>query len=247
MSAEARNLVEELFKLIDQDDSGKISEPEFAKACGTIAQVSRELLPAHFAKLDENSDGAVDRAEWSRRMGAAVQSRGSVTFVAECFRSLRAVRDAYRNGSQLHPWIDIDFRSLGQERRKIDGADKRGITYPQLSKLMHFIASHADKDGNLQGWWDRFTKKPLHKDTINLYAVADWIIKPFTAKEACSFVELVVDEGTAEQLPQWFISHWWGEPVRDFVRAVEAHAAARGSEAASAYWVCAYLRWTYTG
>ena len=180
-------------------------------------------------------------------MGAVVKTRGSKTFVAECSRSLRAVRDAYGDGSLLHPWIDIDFRSLGQERRKIDGADKRGITYPQLSKLMHFIASHADKDGNLQGWWDRFTKKPLHKDTINLYAVADWIIKPFTAKEACSFVELVVDEGTAEQPPQWFISHWWGEAVRDFVRAVEAHAAARGSEAASAYWVCAYLRWTYTG
>ena len=172
---------------------------------------------------------------------------GPERFVEECFGSLKAIRDQYLDGSHKHPWIDLDFSNLGHARSVIAGADKRGITYPQLSKLMHFIASHADKDGNLQGWWDRFTKKPLHKDTINLYAVADWIIKPSTAKEACSFVELVVDEGTAEQLPQWFISHWWGEPVRDFVRAVEAHAAARGSEAASAYWVCAYLRWTYTG
>ena len=52
-------------------------------------------------------------------------------------------------------------------------------------------------------------------------------------------VELLVDEGTAEQRPQWFISHWWGEPVRDFVASVEAHATAQGVEASAAYWVCA--------
>ena len=143
MSAEARNLSEELFKLVDKDNSGKISEAEFADACGTIAEVSPELLPADFAKLDENRDGEVDLAEWSRRMGAVVQARGSATFVAECFRSLRAVRDAHGDRSLLHPWIDMDFSSLGQERRVMHGAENRGITRPQLQKLRRFIASHG--------------------------------------------------------------------------------------------------------
>ena len=102
-----------------------------------------------------------------------------------------------------------------------------------------FIARHADDQGNLRGWWDRLISEPLCTAKINLYSVADWIIKPFTAKAACSFVELVVDEGTVEQTPQWFISHWWGEPVRDFVASVEAHATAQGVEASAAYWVCA--------
>ena len=44
MGAEARNLAEELFKLVDKDESGKISEAEYAAACGTIAKVSQELL-----------------------------------------------------------------------------------------------------------------------------------------------------------------------------------------------------------
>ena len=71
--------------------------------------------------------------------------------------------------------------------------------------------------------------------------MADWIIKPFTAKAACSYVELVVEDGTVEQQnPQWFISHWWGEPVRDFVAAVSAHAEARNLDESAAYWVCAY-------
>ena len=73
--------------------------------------------------------------------------------------------------------------------------------------------------------------------------MADWIIKPFTAKAACSFVEMVVDEGTVDQTPQWFISHWWGEPVRDFIEAVAAHTAVRGLDKTAAYWVCA-LAWT---
>ena len=145
MSAEARNLVEEIFKLVDKDNAGKISEAEFAAACDTIAKVSAELLPADFAKLNENRYGEVDRAEWSRRMGAVMQSRGVETFVAECFRSLRAVRDAYGDSSRLHPWIDLDFSSLGQERRVMDGAENRGITLPQLRKLIDFLKSHVER------------------------------------------------------------------------------------------------------
>ena len=143
LSAEARNLVEELFKLVDKDDSGKISKAEYAAAYATIARESAELLPPAIAALDENKDGEVDRAEWSRRMSAVMQSLGSDTFRNVCFRSLRAVRDASGDGSRLHPWIDIDFSSLGKERRVMHGAENRGITRPQLQKLRCFIASHA--------------------------------------------------------------------------------------------------------
>jgi len=178
---------------------------------------------------------------------------GPKRFRDECFRSLRAVRDAYGDGTLLHPWIDIDFSSLGTERTVIDGAHRRAITVPELRKLIDFLARHADEKGNLVGtdadgtwraWWSRSQYdwlKPLNKDTINLYSVADWIIKPFTARAACSFVELVVDKGTVEQCPQWFVSHWWGEPVRDFVASVEAHAKARDLDESAAYWVlCAH-------
>ena len=104
MSAAARNLSEELFKLVDKDNSGKISEAEFADACGTIAVVSPvvEGISHQYrtVPLDGNRDGEVDRPEWSRRVGAVVKLRGSEIFVDECFRSLRAVRDANVDGSQ---------------------------------------------------------------------------------------------------------------------------------------------------
>ena len=260
--AEARNLSTELFRMVDKDNSGKISPSEFDRFKLIVAEVSVDFIPEKLFDLDRNADDEVDEDEWTKHMDAAMRSMGPEKFLDTCFSSLRRVRDAFGDGSRLHPWIDIDFSSLGKERRVIDGADKRGITPPQLRKLLEFIWSHADDAGTLRGWWDRFTLQPLHKDTINLYAVTDWIIKPFTAREACSFVELVVDEGTAEQIPQWFISHWWGEAVRDFILAVEAHAKARGfltrdyNEVGNpvgdwkwentgpppAYWVCAYVR-----
>ena len=237
--AEARTVSAELFDLMDQDRSRKISKSEFAVAQRIVAEVSAELLPVAISELDENADGEVDRAEWDQWMSATLLSLGPEAFLDVSYRSLRRVRDAFGDGSRLHPWIDLDFSSLGEKRQMISGADKRGITLPQLRKLMSFLARHADDQGNLRGWWDRLISEPLCTAKINLYSVADWIIKPFTAKAACSFVELVVDEGTVEQTPQWFISHWWGEPVRDFVASVEAHAAAQGVEASAAYWVCA--------
>eukprot|EP00928_Gymnodinium_smaydae_P063564 TRINITY_DN47107_c0_g1_i2.p1 TRINITY_DN47107_c0_g1~~TRINITY_DN47107_c0_g1_i2.p1 ORF type:complete len:1081 (+),score=138.48 TRINITY_DN47107_c0_g1_i2:349-3243(+) len=45
---------------------------------------------------------------------------------------------------------------------------------------------------------------------------------------------------TAPQVPRWFISHWWGEPVCLFVTCVERHGKLRHLPKDSPYWVCAY-------
>ena len=62
------------------------------------------------------------------------------------------------------------------------------------------------------------------------------------------------------QLPQWFVSHWWGERIRDFLLVLERHAEVRllgemhaeerahrflveggfEGEGDDCYWVCAY-------
>ena len=75
------------------------------------------------------------------------------------------------------------------------------------------------------------------------------MIKPATEKQRTSFVELVA---FAAQLPDWFVSHWWGEPVFDFVACIEQHVqdhtekhnydeeAVEQSANETGYWVCAY-------
>jgi len=43
-----------------------------------------------------------------------------------------------------------------------------------------------------------------------------------------------------DQVPVFFVSHWWGEPVQSFVACVANHAEVRGLGSDTAYWVCGY-------
>jgi Ca2+-binding EF-hand superfamily protein len=157
MTAEARCLLEELFKLVDKDSSGKISESDFAVASRIIEQYRSESLGLTFAEFGETSDGEVNLNEWTKRMGTALRPLGPERCVEVCFWNLSEFRKRFGESedSRLHPWIDIDFSSLGKERIVIDGAHRRGILLRQLRKLMSFIDSHAGADANLVGWWDR--------------------------------------------------------------------------------------------
>mmetsp|Transcript_89101 Transcript_89101/g.238635 ORF Transcript_89101/g.238635 Transcript_89101/m.238635 type:complete len:869 (-) Transcript_89101:249-2855(-) len=52
-----------------------------------------------------------------------------------------------------------------------------------------------------------------------------------------SFAELLCND---EREAHFFVSHWWGEPVLDFVACLEAHDAVHEGGGQSLYWVCAY-------
>ena len=132
-----------------------------------------------------------------------------------------------------------DFSLLGTQKTPIEKTELRGITLPQLEQLDDFIEMHADEHGVLHGWLDR-KGQPLHKDRINLYDVVKYVVKPATKEHKCSYVELVAPAGTSSQRPKWFVSHWWGEPVKDFIKALKNHAEVRGLASTDAYWVCAY-------
>ena len=84
----------------------------------------------------------------------------------------------------------------------------------------------------------------LRIEWINLYHLASWLIRPATLKpihasDHCSMVELLC---RCVQRPRWFVSHWWGEIIIDFVAVLERHTALRQLELTSddVYWVCAY-------
>lgn len=60
-----------------------------------------------------------------------------------------------------------------------------------------------------------------------------------TADERCSFVEAVAEDAE-HQRPLWFVSHWWGEAIVDFLSCIQHHQRIRELPDPSAYWVCAY-------
>ena len=70
----------------------------------------------------------------------------------------------------------------------------------------------------------------------SMYYVCSNIVKPLTEPFQLSFVELVGPTGI-----QWFVSHYWGMPVRHFIDAIRKHAqCCEGDWRGSAYWICTF-------
>jgi len=136
---------------------------------------------------------------------------------------------------------DLDFAILtgGRLPALIERVECRGLLPSQLRKLVSFMRERCS-DGVIQGWYDDFSGIPdINLSYINLYQVTFWVIKPLSAPHRCSYVEAVAVNVEA-QLPKWFVSHWWGETVVDFLACVETHQRLRALPEETAYWVCAY-------
>ncbi|CAE8608647.1 unnamed protein product, partial [Polarella glacialis] len=115
----------------------------------------------------------------------------------------------------------------------IQKVEERGISHEQLVRVETFAATHCPS------WHDiRAAEETLSMDTLNLYQLTPWCIKPATNERNCSMVELFSDSPC---LPSNFCSHWWGEPLRDFVACIGRHCAVRQLCFRSTfYWICAY-------
>ncbi|CAE8615412.1 unnamed protein product, partial [Polarella glacialis] len=111
-----------------------------------------------------------------------------------------------------------------------------GITLQQLRALVGYVVKHCDADH----WTSSNSNGPvvdLRPADVNLYELVHWVVKPATRARRCSYVELVA---SCSQLPIFFVTHWWGEQVQDFLACLSQHAEDRALGPDSPYWVCAY-------
>ncbi|CAE8667697.1 unnamed protein product, partial [Polarella glacialis] len=114
----------------------------------------------------------------------------------------------------------------------IEKTEERGISYEQLARVKNFAETHC------HSWQDARDGKTMHVATLNLYNLSPWLIKPATNERNCALVELFSGIPCP---PHWFCSHWWGQPIRDFVACIGHHCTVRQPCCRSTlYWVCAY-------
>ena len=134
-----------------------------------------------------------------------------------------------------------DFRELAGRGCKIPKTEERAITLKQLVAVMANIARRCEAEG----WAGDFyppqvaakETRALTAEMVRLYDADKYVIRPATVAALCSLVELLA---AGAQPPLWFVSHWWGEPVRDFVACIVQHARDHGLGDDACYWVCAY-------
>jgi len=115
---------------------------------------------------------------------------------------------------------------------EIKDTEERSITLQQLKRVFRFAAETCHTWG-----YTSEDEKARSMKTLDLYGLCKWLIKPATVKLQCSLVELMA---SGPQRPKWFVSHWWGETIVDFVRCLSRHASLRSLDCEAAFWVCAY-------
>lgn len=139
--------------------------------------------------------------------------------------------------------LPFDFGQLTGNKTKpcrINLVENRGMTMHQFRALIAFLKKRCKEDGTIEGFYYA-NSAPIYLDKLNLYDLNLWVIKAVTGKWRCSYVEAVVGLGMESlQVPRWFVSHFWGESILDFVMCIEEHMAVRSISDSCAYWICAY-------
>ncbi|CAE8596983.1 unnamed protein product, partial [Polarella glacialis] len=117
----------------------------------------------------------------------------------------------------------------------ISKVEERGISHEQLVRVETFAATHC------HSWHDiKAAENTLSMDTLNLYHITPWCIKPATNERNCAMVELF---SHSPCLPNNFCSHWWGEPLKYFVACIGRHCAVRQLCLRTAFYrICAYAK-----
>jgi hypothetical protein len=118
------------------------------------------------------------------------------------------------------------------EGHKIPEVEHRGISLRQLESLYEEVVLRCVKEA-----WTNFKGDILlTPEKVNLYDIKDRIIKSCTRGKECSYVELIA---TKAQIPKWFVSHWWGEPIISMIMCLRQHVKDRGlSPEDTFYWIC---------
>jgi len=124
---------------------------------------------------------------------------------------------------------DFDRRYAMFRSCFIQKVEHRGITINQLLFIQDEIKARCVKEG----WTDK-DGYLLTPERVNLYDIKYKIIMDRTSVLQCSYVELVA---IGEQIPEWFVCHWLGEPVFAFIKCLIRHAKDRGLSWDTPYWI----------
>ena len=124
------------------------------------------------------------------------------------------------------------INSVKPHNEEVEDVALRALSLEELRGIRAIIMSNCVKED----WRSSYDEHKLLPEEVNLYDLNQNLILPLTKQRNCSFKELFT---TGEAKPTYYVSHWWGESVLDFIRCCEYHAERHGlSPDAATYWVC---------
>jgi len=207
----AERCKEEFWKFDDNSD-GRLSREEIVKLLRLgNPEITEEEMDLLFDTMDQDGDGALDFSEFV----------DYITGAKKTVDPPEAAEVKVVKLSDFIPWVDtVPLPEAYQERSStIPMAHNRAIRRHQLDDLICLIKKVLEtttlQDGSRKLTWEK----------IDMYQMSEAFLKPLTIRfNPCSFVELVAE---APQVPEWFVSHWWGTPVTQTAAMLKYHAEQR--------------------
>ena len=243
------NAAEHIFSALDANHDGNLSLDELKHyLMSRDAWCTKEDVTALFKQLDRNKDKKVTLDEL--KAGFAAMKKPPILW-------LMALRPPPAGSA-----VFADLVRAGGPMN-IPKVEERAISLRQLKALMAHVQRRCEKEG----WLGKRFQGGMHYEQltpegVNLYDAATHVILPATYHHRLpgsrntqpSYVEMVAKQHCLSQRPDYFASHFWGEPVQDFINCVAQHTRDReygggkcddhqrpGADGDDALiWVCAY-------
>jgi hypothetical protein len=202
-------------------------------------------VDGHNVHSDEEVFLRLQEAKWQWRSCCVWFATDTTSIRAEQARARAAAIQAEVERLAKLPFEGHeDSRHLGQIKEEftfqgyIDHVEDRAITLRQLRRIRDWATDrcHRWRDAGSKEASKTYGQK-LHLNFMNLHHINHWLIRPSTKEKDCSFVEMLTSQ---KQPAEWFVVHWWGERLVDFMKSLEAHIDTRRLSDTSGYWVSAY-------
>lgn len=211
-----------MFSALDTNGDGFLTLEELTAYLKDRGNRAQEEIDSLFKLMDKDGDGKVTQEEVA---AAVTESEGGPSPLEDLMAERPAPSAAVFN----------ELLNKAKKPVTIDLVEERAITLKQLGQAFKHASMRCRKEGWLgkrpgpDGRWN-FTK--LKPTTINLYDLCSQVIMPATHQMQLSgggdiypsYVELVAD---GAQPPDYFVSHFWGESVLDFIVCLKQHSIDR--------------------
>jgi len=106
----------------------------------------------------------------------------------------------------------------------VEGLENRSINMPQLMQINSYAVRQCYSWG-------------LTATALDFHNIHEWIVKPATREFNSSMMEHLSER---KLVPNWFISHFWGDPMQKFLECLRQHLSVRGLSARTGYWLFAF-------
>jgi hypothetical protein len=222
------------------DIVAELTAMELGIRVATICQLPADMREAVFAKMTPGSVAEVHSTKAQELMSLALDAR--VEAVCQLPVDIRHAVLAELSAeavAQLDftPQIPESFHDLMAAKGGciIPDTERRAISLDQLECIMKHMERRLGS-GEVLSYLPSY--KGASERTIqsvqdaNLYDANALVIMPATEGKKCSLVEIMA---MGAQQPDYFVSHWWGEPVVLFLRCLKQHSKDRGLESKAGY------------